>query len=171
MNLVDSHPRFEGSLELERTLSRRTPKRRDEGQRIVVVQAVVRQPTRGDPTLPTDLQAQLMTLLSRADGVSLITEKVYPDRFMHIAELNRLGARIRKEGPTAIIEGVKRLSGAEVMASDLRASACLVIAAVVAEGQTEVHRIYHLDRGYVRMERKLADLGADITREYDESGV
>jgi UDP-N-acetylglucosamine 1-carboxyvinyltransferase len=123
------------------------------------------------PGFPTDLQAQLMTLLCRARGISLITEKVYPDRFMHVAELNRLGARIRKEGPTAIIEGVPRLSGADVMASDLRASACLVLAGLVAEGHTEVHRIYHLDRGYVRMERKLAALGADITREYDDAGV
>ena len=123
------------------------------------------------PGFPTDLQAQLMALLSRAKGVSLITEKVYPDRFMHVAELNRLGARIRKEGPTAIIEGVPRLSAADVMASDLRASACLVLAGLVAEGHTEVHRIYHLDRGYVRMERKLARLGAQISREFDDAGV
>ncbi|MFN0060355.1 MAG: UDP-N-acetylglucosamine 1-carboxyvinyltransferase [Planctomycetota bacterium] len=123
------------------------------------------------PGFPTDLQAQLMALLCRARGISLITEKVYPDRFMHIAELNRLGARIRKEGPMAIIEGGAPLSGADVMASDLRASACLVLAALVAEGSTEIHRIYHLDRGYMHMEQKLARLGAEIHREYDESGV
>ncbi len=123
------------------------------------------------PGFPTDLQAQLMTLLCRVPGISLITEKVYPDRFMHVAELNRLGARIRKEGPTAVIQGGRPLSGADVMASDLRASACLVLAGLIAEGITEIHRIYHLDRGYVRMEEKLARLGADVRREYDESGV
>ncbi len=123
------------------------------------------------PGFPTDLQAQLLVLLCRARGISLITEKVYPDRFMHVAELNRLGARIRKEGPTAIIEGGARLSGADVMASDLRASASLVLAGLIAEGQTEVHRIYHLDRGYVNMEGKLAGLGARLSREYDEAGV
>ncbi|MCI0650570.1 MAG: UDP-N-acetylglucosamine 1-carboxyvinyltransferase [Planctomycetes bacterium] len=123
------------------------------------------------PGFPTDLQAQLMALLCRANGVSLITEKVYPDRFMHVAELNRLGAQIRKEGSTAIILGGHRLSGADVMASDLRASACLVLAALIADGETEIHRIYHLDRGYVRMEEKLAGLGADIRREDDEEGV
>lgn len=123
------------------------------------------------PGFPTDLQAQLMALMCRGDGISLITEKVYPDRFMHIAELNRLGASIRKEGPTAIIHGGLPLSGADVMASDLRASACLILAGLIADGITEVHRIYHLDRGYVDMERKLASLGADIRREYDENGV
>lgn len=123
------------------------------------------------PGFPTDLQAQLMALLTRARGISVITEKVYPDRFMHVAELNRLGARIRKEGPTAIIDGGHRLSGADVMASDLRASASLVLAGLVADGVTEVHRVYHLDRGYVRMESKLQSLGADIQREFDEAGV
>ncbi len=123
------------------------------------------------PGFPTDLQAQLMALMCRADGIGLITEKIYPDRYMHIAELNRLGARIRKEGPTAIIHGGQPLSGADVMASDLRASASLVLAALIADGITEVHRIYHLDRGYVNMERKLSALGADIRREYDETGV
>jgi len=120
------------------------------------------------PGFPTDLQAQLMGVLTRAQGISIITEKVYPDRFMHVAELNRLGARIRKEGPTAIIEGGLRLSGADVMASDLRASASLVMAGLVAEAETRVHRIYHLDRGYVNMEKKLARLGADIERAHDE---
>ncbi|HIA27248.1 MAG TPA: UDP-N-acetylglucosamine 1-carboxyvinyltransferase [Planctomycetes bacterium] len=123
------------------------------------------------PGLPTDLQAQLMALMCRAEGLSLISEKIYPDRFMHIAELNRLGARIRKEGPIAIIEGGASLSGADVMASDLRASASLVLAGLVAEGQTEVHRIYHLDRGYEHMEKKLCSLGADVVRTHDEDGV
>ncbi len=123
------------------------------------------------PGFPTDLQAQLMAVLTRAQGIGLITEKVYPDRFMHVAELNRLGARIRKEGPTAIIDGGHRLSGADVMASDLRASASLVMAGLIAEGTTRIHRIYHLDRGYVNMEKKLNRLGAKIERIHDESGV
>jgi len=121
------------------------------------------------PGFPTDFQAQLMALLTRIPGISILTEKVYPDRFMHVAELNRLGARIRKEGPTAIIEGGHRLSGADVMASDLRASASLVMAGLVAEGTTRVHRIYHLDRGYVRMEKKLRNLGAEIARKSEQS--
>lgn len=116
------------------------------------------------PGYPTDLQAQLMTMLAVTEGISVITEKIYPDRFMHVAELNRLGARIRKEGPSAIILGVKGLSGAPVMASDLRASAALVLAGLRAEGTTEVHRVYHIDRGYERIEEKLETLGARIRR-------
>ena len=116
------------------------------------------------PGFPTDLQAQLMTLLSLADGNSVITEKVFPDRFMHVAELLRMGANIRKEGPTAIVTGVRQLIGAPVMASDLRASAALVLAGLVARGRTVVSRVYHIDRGYERIERKLAALGADIRR-------
>jgi UDP-N-acetylglucosamine 1-carboxyvinyltransferase len=117
------------------------------------------------PGFPTDLQAQIMTLLSLADGISVITEKIYPDRFIHVAELARMGAKIRKEGPSAIISGVRKLSGAPVMASDLRASACLLLAGLVATGVTEVHRIYHLDRGYERIEERLRALGASIQRE------
>ena len=116
------------------------------------------------PGYPTDLQAQIMTLLSLADGNSIITEKIFPDRFVHVAELNRLGARLRKEGPTVIIEGVKNLSGAPVMASDIRASAALVLAGLVAKGTTVVSRVYHIDRGYERIEQRLASLGADIKR-------
>jgi UDP-N-acetylglucosamine 1-carboxyvinyltransferase len=119
------------------------------------------------PGLPTDLQAQFMALLSVAEGISIVTEKVYPDRFIHVAELNRLGAQIRKEGPNAIIIGVPALSGAEVMASDLRASAALVLAGLVAHGETEVSRVYHIDRGYERIEEKLQQLGARIRRESD----
>jgi UDP-N-acetylglucosamine 1-carboxyvinyltransferase len=100
--------------------------------------------------------------------MSVITEKIYPDRFIHISELVRMGARIRKEGPSAIITGVKELSGAPVMASDLRASASLILAGLVANGITEVHRIYHLDRGYERIEKRLAQLGAMIRRESEE---
>ncbi len=116
------------------------------------------------PGFPTDLQAQTMALLCLADGNSLITEKIFPDRFQHVAELSRMGAQIRKEGPTVIVEGVKQLIGAPVMASDLRASAALLLAGLVAKGVTTVSRVYHLDRGYERFEQRLAALGADIKR-------
>jgi len=116
------------------------------------------------PGFPTDLQAQLMALLTLADGNSVITEKVFPDRFMHVAELNRMGARLRKEGPVVIVEGVKKLVGAPVMASDLRASAALVLAGLIAKGQTRGNRGYHIARGYERIEQKLVALGADIQR-------
>ncbi len=116
------------------------------------------------PGFPTDLQAQLMALLCLADGMSVITERIFPDRFLHVGELNRMGARIRKEGPTAIVQGVKELAGAPVMASDLRASAALVMAAMVAHGETRIDRVYHIDRGYEKIEQKLAAVGADIER-------
>ncbi|HPF40951.1 MAG TPA: UDP-N-acetylglucosamine 1-carboxyvinyltransferase [Phycisphaerae bacterium] len=116
------------------------------------------------PGFPTDLQAQAMSLLCLADGNSVITEKIFPDRFVHVAELNRMGARLRKEGPTVIVEGVKHLVGAPVMASDLRASAALVLAGLVAKGTTTVSRVYHIDRGYDRIEQRLNALGADIRR-------
>jgi UDP-N-acetylglucosamine 1-carboxyvinyltransferase len=116
------------------------------------------------PGFPTDLQAQLMSLLCLADGNSAITERIFPDRFMHVAELGRMGADIRKEGYTAIVTGVKKLIGAPVMASDLRASAALVLAALVAEGTTTVNRVYHIDRGYEAFEKKLLALGAQIER-------
>jgi UDP-N-acetylglucosamine 1-carboxyvinyltransferase len=116
------------------------------------------------PGFPTDLQAQLTALLCLADGNSAITEKIFPDRFMHVAELLRMGADIRKEGPTAIVTGVRRLVGAPVMASDLRASAALVLAGLVARGTTTVSRVYHIDRGYEHIEQKLRGLGADIER-------
>lgn len=116
------------------------------------------------PGFPTDLQAQLMTLLCLADGNSIITEKIFPDRFMHTAELNRMGAMLRKEGPTVVVQGVRELIGAPVMASDLRASAALVLAGMVARGQTEVLRVYHIDRGYEHIEQKLNPVGAQIKR-------
>jgi len=116
------------------------------------------------PGFPTDVQAQFMTLMSITDGISVITEKIYPDRFMHVAELNRMGAQVKREGPYAVVHGTKQLSGAPVMASDLRASAALVLAGLVARGKTEVSRIYHLDRGYERLEEKLKILGAKIER-------
>jgi UDP-N-acetylglucosamine 1-carboxyvinyltransferase len=116
------------------------------------------------PGFPTDLQAQIMALLCLADGNSAVTDKVFPDRFMHVAELMRMGANIRKEGPTTIVTGVRKLIGAPVMASDLRASAALVLAGLVARGTTTVQRVYHIDRGYEAIETKLHALGADIAR-------
>jgi UDP-N-acetylglucosamine 1-carboxyvinyltransferase len=116
------------------------------------------------PGFPTDLQAQLMALMSRADGTSHITETIFENRFMHVQELARLGARIQLDGETATIEGVDRLKGAPVMATDLRASVSLVIAALAAEGETMVNRVYHLDRGFERLEDKLARCGAAIER-------
>ena len=122
------------------------------------------------PGVPTDMQAQVSALLATANGISVVTDKVFPDRFMHIAELDRMGAQIRKEGPSAIIVGNSRLTGAEVMASDLRASAALVLAGMAAKGTTTVRRIYHIDRGYERIEERLNHLGARIER-VDEKRV
>jgi UDP-N-acetylglucosamine 1-carboxyvinyltransferase len=116
------------------------------------------------PGFPTDMQAQFMALNVIAEGASHVTETIFENRFMHVNELLRLGARIQVDGKVAVIEGVPRLSGAAVMATDLRASASLVIAGLVADGETLVDRIYHLDRGYDRMEDKLRALGADIER-------
>jgi UDP-N-acetylglucosamine 1-carboxyvinyltransferase len=116
------------------------------------------------PGFPTDLQAQFMALMTRARGTSRITETIFENRFMHVQELARLGAHIKLEGDTAIVEGVDRLRGAPVMATDLRASVSLVIAALVAEGETTVNRVYHLDRGFERLEEKLGACGADIIR-------
>jgi len=117
------------------------------------------------PGFPTDLQAQFMVLLSLAAGNSVITEKIFPDRFMHVAELNRMAANLRKEGPAVIIAGVKKLIAAPVMASDLRASAALVLAGLAAEGTTVVNRVYHIDRGYEKIEERLNPVGAKISRE------
>ncbi|CAG0978215.1 UDP-N-acetylglucosamine 1-carboxyvinyltransferase [Burkholderiales bacterium] len=116
------------------------------------------------PAFPTDMQAQFMALATRAEGTSRITETIFENRMMHVQELVRLGADIEVEGGTAIVRGVPRLTGANVMATDLRASACLVIAGLVADGATTIDRIYHLDRGYERLEAKLAALGASIAR-------
>ena len=116
------------------------------------------------PGFPTDLQAQLMALVSRAKGTSRITETIFENRFMHVQELARLGARISLAGQTAIVDGVSRLKGAPVMATDLRASVSLVIAALAAEGETMVNRVYHLDRGFERLEDKLGRCGAAIER-------
>lgn len=120
------------------------------------------------PGFATDLQAQYMALMALGDARSRITENVFENRFMHVQELVRMGASIRVSGRTATVDGVQRLSGAHVQATDLRASACLVLAGLAAEGTTEVHRVYHLDRGYERIEPKLSHLGADIRREKDD---
>ena len=116
------------------------------------------------PGLPTDLQAQLCALMTQADGISIVTERIYPERFMHVPELARMGANIAREGPSAIISGGTKLSGAPVMASDLRASAALVIAALAASGETLIHRVYHIDRGYEKIDEKIASLGARVER-------
>ena len=125
----------------------------------------VRAVTAPFPGYPTDMQAQLMALLSLADGSSVLTEGVFENRFMHVPEMQRMGADISLDGRSAHIRGVPRLMGAPVMATDLRASAGLVVAALAAEGETEVGRVYHIDRGYERIEQKLCSLGASIRRE------
>jgi UDP-N-acetylglucosamine 1-carboxyvinyltransferase len=127
----------------------------------------IRLTTQPFPGYPTDLQAQMMTLLTLAKGNSIVTEKIFPERFLHVPELSRMGAQLYRQGPTVVAAGVERLIGAPVMASDLRASASLVLAGMAAEGRTVVQRIYHLDRGYEKMEERLAPLGARIERTDD----
>lgn len=116
------------------------------------------------PGFPTDLQAQFMTLMATASGAAMITESIFENRFMHVPELSRMGANINLHGSTALVRGVERLKGAPVMATDLRASVSLVLAGLAAEGETTVNRVYHLDRGYERLEQKLAACGAEIAR-------
>ena len=120
--------------------------------------------TQPHPGFPTDLQAQFMALLTLADGNSVVTERIFPERFLHVAELSRMGAKLLRQGPTVVVSGVRGLVGAPVMASDLRASASLVLAGMAAQGTTVVNRVYHLDRGYERLEERLAPLGASIQR-------
>jgi UDP-N-acetylglucosamine 1-carboxyvinyltransferase len=136
------------------------PMRVSVARRLNPVQVV----TQPHPGFPTDLQAQIMALLTLADGNAIVTEKIFPDRFLHVAELLRMGADITRVGPSAMITGVRELVGAPVMASDLRASAGLVIAGLAAKGQTQINRVYHLDRGYEQMEVTLQGLGAQIER-------
>lgn len=119
------------------------------------------------PGIPTDVQAQFTALLSIANGISVVTDKIFPDRFMHIPELMRMGANVRREGASSIIDGIRTMSGACVMASDLRASAALLLAALAADGESVIRRVYHLDRGYERLEQKLNQVGADIVRVAD----
>jgi UDP-N-acetylglucosamine 1-carboxyvinyltransferase len=116
------------------------------------------------PGFPTDLQAQFMALMTRAKGTSRIRETIFENRFMHVQELARLGARIRLDGDSAIVEGVDRLKGAPVMATDLRASVSLVIGGLAADGETTINRVYHLDRGFEALEAKLGRCGADVQR-------
>jgi UDP-N-acetylglucosamine 1-carboxyvinyltransferase len=116
------------------------------------------------PSFPTDLQAQFMALMAISAGTSQIKETVFENRFMHVPELARMGANIKVEGDMATVTGVEKLRGAPVMATDLRASVSLVLAGLVAEGETVVNRVYHLDRGFERLEEKLASVGADIER-------
>jgi UDP-N-acetylglucosamine 1-carboxyvinyltransferase len=116
------------------------------------------------PGFPTDMQAQMCALLSTTEGICVVTENIFPQRYMHVAELKRMGAQMQLEGATAVIQGVDRLFGAQVMASDLRASAALVLAGLKADGITEVSRVYHIDRGYEHLDEKLSELGAHIER-------
>ena len=158
-----------------RSLTAVLDKFREAGAEITTNESTIRVRRSGDlcganirtapyPAFPTDMQAQFMALATRASGVSVITETIFENRMMHVQELLRLGADIDVEGNTAVIEGVSRLTGANVMATDLRASACLVIAGLIADGETTIDRIYHLDRGYERIEDKLSALGARIRR-------
>jgi UDP-N-acetylglucosamine 1-carboxyvinyltransferase len=116
------------------------------------------------PGFPTDMQAQYMALMTQANGASLVTETIFENRYMHVAELQRMGANVRVDGRTAQVTGHTPLTGAQVMATDLRASACLVTAALAAKGETIIDRVYHLDRGYWRIDEKLRGLGADVER-------
>jgi UDP-N-acetylglucosamine 1-carboxyvinyltransferase len=120
--------------------------------------------TRPFPGFATDLQAQFMALMCVADGAAMITETIFENRFMHVPELARMGARITVHGGSALVRGVRELTGAPVMATDLRASVSLVLAGLAAKGETEVNRIYHLDRGYERLEAKLTGIGARVER-------
>jgi UDP-N-acetylglucosamine 1-carboxyvinyltransferase len=124
----------------------------------------VRVETQPFPGFPTDCQAQLMALMTMANGTSMIRETIFENRFMHVQELARLGAEIQLHGDTAEVRGVKKLTGAPVMATDLRASVSLVIAALAAEGETTINRVYHLDRGFETLEEKLQACGADVSR-------
>lgn len=125
--------------------------------------------TQEHPGFPTDLQAQFLSLMTQADGIAMVSEKIFENRFMHVPELVRMGANIRIDGSQATVAGPRRLTGAHVMASDLRASASLVLAGLVAEGETIVDRVYHMDRGYEKIESKLAGLGARIRRRREQS--
>jgi len=120
------------------------------------------------PGFPTDMQAQFMALMAVAEGTSIVKETIFENRFMHVAELVRMGADIVVEGGVATVQGVKKLKGAPLMATDLRASASLIVAAMAAKGQSEIRRIYHLDRGYETMDEKLRKIGADIERVKEE---
>jgi UDP-N-acetylglucosamine 1-carboxyvinyltransferase len=150
--------RAAAGVEVEETAEGLRVHRRDGPLRAVDVE------TAPFPGFPTDLQAQMMAMLATAEGVSVLEERIFENRFMHAPELARMGARIEVHGGTATVKGVDRLKGAPVMATDLRASVSLILAALAAEGETVVSRVYHLDRGYERVEEKLGACGADIER-------
>ncbi len=168
-NLVLKDVRIEHLSALVDKLSEAGVRIKQEGSNVRVLPAKKINPssvtTYPYPGFPTDLQAQFMAFMALSSGVSVISDKVYPDRFIHIAELNRMGANIKREGINAIVQGVKALYGAPVMASDLRASAALLIAGLAAKGKTEIQRIYHLERGYEAIEEKLTKIGATVYRE------
>jgi len=138
----------------------------DDGARVTVTEKLCAVDVRTSPFpgFPTDMQAQMIGLMSITEGISVITETIFFDRFVHVSELSRMGANIRIENGSAIVRGVEKLSGASVMASDLRAGAVLVLAGLAAEGETTILRVYHIDRGYEQIEKKLASVGADIVR-------
>jgi UDP-N-acetylglucosamine 1-carboxyvinyltransferase len=142
-------------------ISRKGPSFTVKGKKHLKPVDIITQPYAG---FPTDVQAQMMVLMLCSPGISIITERIFESRFMHVSELARLGAEISIEGPSAIVKGGRKLSGAPVMASDLRASAALVLGGLVAKGKTLVKRIYHLDRGYENLDAKLKKLGAWIER-------
>jgi UDP-N-acetylglucosamine 1-carboxyvinyltransferase len=154
-NLIERLKRCGAKLEITPTSIRTVPNGRLSSLDLV---------TETYPGFPTDMQAQMCALMSVTPGISVITEKIFPNRFMHLSELKRMGAQIELEGSTAILTGVKELDGAPVMASDLRASAALVIAGLAATGATEVNRVYHIDRGYEHIDEKLRAVGAQIER-------
>ena len=168
LSLVGGIPEHQGPL-IEKLIEAGTPiSIEPELNRVVVSKAKEIYPievhTAPYPGFPTDMQAQLMTLLCLAKGTSRVSETIFENRFMHVAELRRLGADIQVEGNHAIVSGISEFSGATVMATDLRASACLVLGGMVAQGETIVRRIYHLDRGYEHIEKKLSAIGAKIER-------
>jgi len=163
LGAVPSH--LSAVLETFRQLGCRV-ERREEGIRVVGPDRLkpAEVTTLPYPGFPTDMQAQITAAMAMADGMSLVTEKIYPERFMHVPELGRMGASIRKEGASLVVQGVPRLAGAEVMASELRGGAALILAGLAAKGTTTVHRVYHVDRGYEGIEKKLEALGGRVRR-------
>jgi UDP-N-acetylglucosamine 1-carboxyvinyltransferase len=141
---------------------------RSNGSQVTIRPGAGRRPLKIDalpyPAFPTDMQAQMCAMLATTDGISVVTDHVFPHRFMHVAEMKRMGADIDLQGGTAVIKGISQMSGAPVMASDLRASAALVLAGLQADGITEVNRVYHIDRGYESIDEKLNELGAHLER-------
>ena len=166
LNLMDCHPEELGSvIEAYRRMGVLFEKEKG-ALRVIPPETLmpIDLTTQPYPGFPTDMQAQIMTNLCLADGESVVSENIFENRFMHVAELQRLGAKIEIEGNTARIKGPVKLVGAPIMATDLRASACLVVAALGAKGQSRLSRVYHLDRGYQKLDEKLRSVGASVTR-------